>query len=96
MTEIDALNRDFVKYDQVEKSHTYRLAENPGDEFDEDYEIATLDFGQYLNGDAADKVQVKSEMLRARLLDGVSVTAAAYGYSRPSSTWSRRASSRPG
>ena len=34
MTEIDALNRDFVKYDQVEKSHTYRLAENPADEFD--------------------------------------------------------------
>ena len=55
MTEIDALNRDFVKYDQVEKSHTYRLAENPADEFDEDYEIATLDFGQFLRGDAVDK-----------------------------------------
>jgi len=55
MSEIDALNRDFVKYDQVEKSHTYRLAENPADEFDEDYEIATLDFGQFLRGDAVDK-----------------------------------------
>ncbi len=35
---------------------------------------------------AADKVQVKYEMLRARLLDGVSVTEAArsHGYSRPS------------
>ena len=52
MIEIDALSSDFVKYDQVEKSHTYRLAERPGDEFDEDYEIATLDFGQFLNGDA--------------------------------------------
>jgi hypothetical protein len=31
---------------------------------------------------AADKVQVKYEMLRAHLLDGVSVTAAAHGYSR--------------
>ena len=57
MTEIDALNRDFVKYDQVEKSHTYRLAESAADEFDEDYEIATLDFGQFLNGDAADRAR---------------------------------------
>ena len=57
MTEIDALNRDFVKYDQVEKSHTYRLAENPADEFDEDYEIATLDFGQFLRGDGGDKAR---------------------------------------
>jgi len=55
MTEIDALNRDFVKYDQVEKSHTYRLAESAADEFDEDYEIATLDFAQFLHGDARDK-----------------------------------------
>ena len=31
---------------------------------------------------AADKVQVKYEMLRAHLLDGVPVTAAAHGYSR--------------
>ena len=57
MTEIDALNRDFVKYDQVEKSHTYRLAENPADDFDEDYEIATLDFEPFLRGDADDKAQ---------------------------------------
>ncbi|HVA75867.1 MAG TPA: hypothetical protein VNF71_15020 [Acidimicrobiales bacterium] len=35
---------------------------------------------------AVDKVQVKYEMLRAHLVDGVSVTAAAaaHGYSRPS------------
>jgi hypothetical protein len=31
---------------------------------------------------AADKVQVKYAMLRAHLLDGVPVTAAAHGYSR--------------
>ena len=31
---------------------------------------------------AADKVQVKYEMLRAHLLDGVSVAAATHGYSR--------------
>jgi isopenicillin N synthase-like dioxygenase len=57
MTEIDALNRDFAKYDQVEKSHTYRLAENPADDFDEDYEIATLDFEPFLRGDADDKAR---------------------------------------
>ena len=44
MADIDALNQDFRKYDQVTKAHTYRLAENPADEFDEDYRIATLDY----------------------------------------------------
>src|SRR5437764_235515 len=57
MTEIDALNRDFAKYDQVEKAHTYHLAEHESDEFDEDYEIATLDFEPFLRGDAADKAR---------------------------------------
>ena len=55
MIDPNALNQDFKRYDQVEKSHTYRLAEHPSDAFDEDYEIATLDFDQYLNGNAADK-----------------------------------------
>src|SRR6187551_1098459 len=55
MSQIDALNRQFVKYDQVEKAHTYRLAESEADEFDEDYEIATLDFGCFLSGSDEDK-----------------------------------------
>ncbi|MFL6845590.1 MAG: 2OG-Fe(II) oxygenase family protein [Allosphingosinicella sp.] len=53
----DALNRDFEKYDQVKKSHTYRLAEHESDAFDEDYEIATLDFGPFLSGDSKDKAR---------------------------------------
>src|SRR3954451_17814875 len=57
MTDIDALNRDFAKYDQVEKAHTYGLAEHESDEFDEEYEIATLDFEPFLRGDAADKAR---------------------------------------
>jgi isopenicillin N synthase-like dioxygenase len=57
MTDPNALNREFTRYDQVEKSHTYRLAEHPSDEFDEDYEIAALDFGQFLSGDAGDKAR---------------------------------------
>jgi isopenicillin N synthase-like dioxygenase len=55
MSQVDALNRQFAKYDQVEKAHTYRLAESEADEFDEDYEIATLDFGRFLQGDADEK-----------------------------------------
>ena len=61
MTDINALNRDFTRYDQVEKKHTYRLAEHPSDSFDEDYEIATLDLGAFLNGDAADKAKFVDE-----------------------------------
>jgi isopenicillin N synthase-like dioxygenase len=55
MIETRASSADFRKYDQVEKAHTYRLAEQEGDEFDEDYEIATLDIAPFLNGDAQDK-----------------------------------------
>jgi isopenicillin N synthase-like dioxygenase len=57
MTDTDALNRDFAKYDQVAKTHTYRLAEHDSDEFDEDYAIATLDFEPFLRGDAGDKAR---------------------------------------
>ena len=55
MADVDSVNQQFSRYDQVRKSHTYRLAEDPSDEFDEDYEIATLDIGQFLNGDAAER-----------------------------------------
>jgi isopenicillin N synthase-like dioxygenase len=52
-----ALNQDFIRFDQVRKAHTYRLAEHEGDAFDEDYRVATLDLGQYLRGDARDKAR---------------------------------------
>jgi len=57
MTGVTALNQEFSRYDQVRKAHTYRLAENDADEFDEDYEIATLDFADFLHGDAAQKAR---------------------------------------
>ena len=53
--DVNAVNRDFVRYDQVEKRHTYRLAECDSDEFDSDYEIASFDFGRYLHGDDRDR-----------------------------------------
>jgi isopenicillin N synthase-like dioxygenase len=57
MADIDSVNQQFNRYDQVRKAHTYRLAEDPADAFDEDHEIATLDFGPFLSGDAADKTR---------------------------------------
>ena len=61
----DALNKDFVKYDQVRKSHAYRLAESESDEFDEDYEIAVLDFSRFLDGNADDRAQFADEFVCA-------------------------------
>lgn len=55
MTSIAASNRDFEKYDQVRKGHTYRLAEHENDAFDDEYEIATLDFARFLRGGETDK-----------------------------------------
>jgi isopenicillin N synthase-like dioxygenase len=62
MTDMNALNRDFEKYDQVRKTHTYRLAEDAGDEFDDEYRIATLDFGSFLRGNEAQKVRFAEEL----------------------------------
>jgi isopenicillin N synthase-like dioxygenase len=63
MTEADmnAVNRDFIRYDQVEKGHTYRLAETASDEFDDQYEIQTFDLGRYLRGDAAERKKFAAE-----------------------------------
>ena len=65
MTQTDALNRDFEKYDQVRKEHTYRLAEAAADEFDEDYRIATLDFGLFLRGSEEEKARFAEEFVNA-------------------------------
>jgi isopenicillin N synthase-like dioxygenase len=65
MTDTRALNRQFEKYDQVRKAHTYRLAESESDEFDTDYEIATLDFEPFLRGTASDKARFAEEFEQA-------------------------------
>ena len=61
MADVNALNQDFTRYDQVAKNHTYRLAEHPSDAFDEDYGIGTLDLGRFLSGNAADKANFVEE-----------------------------------
>jgi isopenicillin N synthase-like dioxygenase len=65
MADIDSVNQQFIRYDQVRKAHTYRLAEHPGDAFDEHYEIATLDFGRFLHGDEAEKARFAEEFAAA-------------------------------
>ena len=65
MSDLHALNREFERYDQVLKGHTYRLAEGEGDAFDEDYEIATLDLGRYLHGDSTERARFANEFAAA-------------------------------
>lgn len=65
MTDTNAINRDFEKYDQVRKTHTYRLAESETDEFDEEYRIATLDLGPFLHGSSKDRAQFAEEFAGA-------------------------------
>ncbi len=63
--DVGALNREFDRFDQVLKAHTYRLAESERDEFVEDYEIATLDFEAFLRGGAAEKARFAAEFGQA-------------------------------
>jgi len=48
--DINAVNQDFIRYNQVAKGHTYKLAESASDEFDMDYEIQTFDLSRFLHG----------------------------------------------
>jgi isopenicillin N synthase-like dioxygenase len=63
--QIDALSPQFRKYDQVAKSHTYRLAEHEGDAFDEDYRIATLDIAPFLHGGESDRAKFAADFTSA-------------------------------
>ncbi len=52
----DTKNRDFARFEQVEKNQEYRLAEAAGaEQFDEQFRIRTCDIGRFLRGDEADK-----------------------------------------
>lgn len=65
MTQNNALSSRFKKYDQVEKSHTYRLAEHQQDEFDDEFEIVTLDISPFLRGDEKAGVRFSEEFAAA-------------------------------
>lgn len=62
---VDSESTAFRRYDQVEKRHTYRLAENPSDEFDEDYRIRCFDFSRYLQGNEDDRRRFAGEFAEA-------------------------------
>jgi isopenicillin N synthase-like dioxygenase len=48
---VRATNQDFIRYDQVEKLQNYRLAEGDDeDQFDDDFQIRTVDIGRFLHG----------------------------------------------
>ena len=65
MADIDSVNQQFSRFDQVRKEHTYRLAENASDEFDEDYRIAMLDFEPFLKGGASDRARFAQDFAEA-------------------------------
>jgi isopenicillin N synthase-like dioxygenase len=47
---VRASSREFTRYDQVDKSHTYQLAESGQDRFDEDFRLKTCDMRHYFEG----------------------------------------------
>ena len=65
MADVDSVNQQFSRFDQVRKTHTYRLAESDADEFDEDYQIATLDFGRFVAGDEPERARFAAEFTGA-------------------------------
>ena len=60
---VDAKNREFLRFDQVEKRQEYRLAEAAGEEeFDSDFRIRTCDMGRLLRGNEADRALFAREL----------------------------------
>jgi isopenicillin N synthase-like dioxygenase len=61
---VGATNREFIRYDQVEKQQTYHLAEaaDVAEAFDEDYAIRTCDLARLLHGTDADRRAFASEL----------------------------------
>lgn len=48
---VSAVNQEFIRFDQVAKTHTYRLAETPEtDRFDDEFEIKTCDMADFFHG----------------------------------------------
>jgi isopenicillin N synthase-like dioxygenase len=60
---VRATNQDFIRYDQVEKHQNYHLAETGGDEeFDDDFQVRTVDIGRFLHGTDGDKRAFATEI----------------------------------
>lgn len=60
---VDALNEEFLAYDQVDRPHAYHLAEQEGDEtFDEEFEIRTCDMALFFEGGNAGKTAFAEQL----------------------------------
>lgn len=60
---VNAVNQDFIRYDQVEKRHTYHLAEvDAEDQFDDEYEIRTCDMEQLFHGGPEGQARFAEEL----------------------------------
>jgi isopenicillin N synthase-like dioxygenase len=67
---IRAKNRDFKKYEQVNKDQEYNLVEGAGqEEFDEDFEIRTCDMSLFFEGGETGKRQFAQDLGEA--LEGI-------------------------
>src|SRR5216684_3045098 len=82
---VRATNQDFIRYDQVEKNQNYHLAETAGDEqFDDNFEVRTVDIGRFLHGTDDDKRAFATELGEAlheigfAILEGHGVDPALY------------------
>ena len=57
-TKLDAVNQDFRRFDQVDKPQRYRLSESEAEEeFDEDFQIRTVDMADYFHGGEAGRAR---------------------------------------
>ena len=63
---LDAVNQDFRRFDQVDKQQRYRLSESGSDEqFDEDFQIRTCDMADFLHGGDAGKKRFANSLGQA-------------------------------
>lgn len=59
----NAVNQQFIRYDQVNKPHTYKLAEtDDAEQFDEDFQIRTCDISQFFEGGETGKARFAEEL----------------------------------
>ncbi|MDJ0839184.1 MAG: 2-oxoglutarate and iron-dependent oxygenase domain-containing protein [Acidobacteriota bacterium] len=59
---IQALNRDYARFDQVDKRQAYHLAENEEDRYDEDFCIRVCDMSRYWSGNSVDQALFAREL----------------------------------
>jgi len=72
---VGASNREFIRYDQVEKRQSYHLSEaaDGAEAFDEEYVIRTCDIGRFLHGGEADRRAFAADLGQALRAIGFAV-----------------------